>query len=110
VVDDFGVKYITKDDVDHLLNVLKLNYLCDTNWEGTRYLGLTLDWDYNKRNVHFSMPSYVPKTLKRFGHTKPTTPQHQPHCHTIPTYGATIQYATPADISPPLSKDDKKYI
>jgi hypothetical protein len=56
------------------------------------------------------MPSYTPKTLKRFCHNKPTTPQHQPHCHTIPTYGATIQYATPADILPPLSKDDKKFI
>ncbi len=31
VVDDFGVKYINKDDVDHLLEVLKWDYTCDTD-------------------------------------------------------------------------------
>jgi hypothetical protein len=35
VVDDFGVKYINKDDVDHLLEVLKWDYTCDTDWKGT---------------------------------------------------------------------------
>jgi hypothetical protein len=35
VVDDFGMKYLNKDNVDHLLHVLKQNYLCNTNWEGT---------------------------------------------------------------------------
>ena len=54
VVDDFGVKYINKDDVHHLLGVLKKDYTCDTDWEGTRYLGLTLDWDYKNGTVHLS--------------------------------------------------------
>ncbi len=79
VVDDFGVKYINKDDVHHLLNVLKKDYICDTDWEGTRYLGLTLDWDYNNGKVHLSMPGYIAKALARFGHENPTKPQHQPH-------------------------------
>jgi hypothetical protein len=46
VVDDFGVKYDNKDDVKHLISSLSQDYTIDTNWEGTRYLGLTLDWDY----------------------------------------------------------------
>jgi hypothetical protein len=45
VVDDFGVKYVNKTDVEHLLGVLKEHYEIDTDWDGTRYLGLTLDWD-----------------------------------------------------------------
>ncbi len=110
VVDDFGVKYINKDDVHHLLEILKKDYTCDTDWEGTRYLGLTLDWDYKNGNVHLSMPGYIAKALARFGHENPAKPQHQPHQHTIPTYGATVQYAKPTDTSSPLSKDDKKYI
>ena len=52
MVDNFGVKYIKKTDVEHLLSVLKKNYKVDTDWDGTRYLGLTLDWDYNNRMVH----------------------------------------------------------
>ncbi len=56
------------------------------------------------------MPGYIKKTLLRFGHKPPNKPQHQPHEHTIPTYGATIQYAKAVDTTTPLSKDKKKYI
>ncbi len=59
VVDDFGVNYINKADVEHLLSVLKENYEVDTDWDVTRYLGLTLDWDYKNGNVHLSMPEYI---------------------------------------------------
>jgi hypothetical protein len=110
VVDNFGVKYINKDNVEHLLDVLKKDYTCDTDWEGTRYLGLSLNWDYKGQNVHLSMPGYVDKALARFGHKNPSKLQHQPHQHAIPTYGATIQYATPMDTSNPLSKEEKKFI
>ena len=85
VVDDFGVKYINKDDVEHLISVLKQDYEIDTDWEGTRYLGLTLDWDYIKRQVHLSMPGYIENALIRFGHEPPNKPQMQPYPHTLPT-------------------------
>jgi hypothetical protein len=110
VVDNFGVKYINKDDIEHLLEVLKKDYTCNTDWEGTRYLGLTLDWDYEECNIHLSMPGYVKKALARFDHKHPSKPQHEPHQHAIPTYGTTIQYATPADMPSPLSKEEKKII
>ncbi len=63
VVNNFGVKHINKDDIEHLLYVLKKDYTCDTDWEGTRYLGLSLNWDYKGRNIHLSMPGYVKKAL-----------------------------------------------
>ncbi len=43
IVDDFGVKYINKEDVEHLASVLKQDYKININWEGTQYLGLMLD-------------------------------------------------------------------
>ncbi len=49
IIDDFGVKYINKDGIEHLMSILKQDYTIDTEWEGTQYLGLTLDWDYNKQ-------------------------------------------------------------
>ena len=49
VVDDFGVKYINETDVNHLIQALKQDYEIEEDWEGTRYLGITLNWDYKKR-------------------------------------------------------------
>jgi hypothetical protein len=32
VVDDFGVKYVNKDDVEHLISSLSQDYTIDTDW------------------------------------------------------------------------------
>jgi hypothetical protein len=61
VVDDFGVKYVNKDNAGHLISSLSQDYTINTNWEGTRYLGLTLQWDYSQRKVHLFMPGYIEK-------------------------------------------------
>jgi hypothetical protein len=63
VVDDFGIKYIGKEHVHHLLQVLRQDCRIEEDWEGTRYLGIILDWDYTKREVHLSMPGYIEKAL-----------------------------------------------
>ena len=110
VVDDFGVKYINKTDVDHLISVLSQEYEIDTDWDGTRYVGLTLDWDYKLRKVHLSMPGYIEKALIRFGHIPPDKPQLQPHPHTVSTYVETIQHAKHIDQSPKATKEQQKYI
>jgi hypothetical protein len=82
----------------HLIKTLKEHYEVELDWEGRCYVGITIDWDYKKREVHLSMPEYVARALARFKHPIPDKPQHQPHQHTIPTYGATVQYAKPKDI------------
>ncbi len=61
VVDNFGVNYTNKDNVEHLVSILKQDYKIDVDWEGTRYLGLMLDWDYAAHKVHLSMPGYIEK-------------------------------------------------
>ena len=38
VVDNFGVKYVNKDDVEHLISSLSQDYTINTNWEGMLYL------------------------------------------------------------------------
>jgi hypothetical protein len=63
VVDNFGVKYINETDVNHLIQTLKQDYEIEEDWEGTWYLGITLDWDYKKHEVHLSMPGYVEQAL-----------------------------------------------
>jgi hypothetical protein len=68
VVNDFGVKYTHQEDAEHLKAVLEQDYTVTVDWSGTRYIGITLDWDYSRGRVHLSMPNYVKKALKLFGH------------------------------------------
>ena len=45
VVDDFGVKYVGKQHVEHLVYCLKKNYAkVSEDWEGKLYCGITLEW------------------------------------------------------------------
>jgi hypothetical protein len=67
-VDDFGVKYVGEEHAQHLKNTLEEHYKLTCNWTGTQYIGITLDWDYKKQQVHLSMPNYVKKALKQFQH------------------------------------------
>ena len=107
---DFGVKYVNKADVKHLISVLTQHYKIDTDWECTRYVGLTLDWDYNNRCVHLSMPEYIEKGMVQFGHKPPLKLQLQPHPHTNNIYGAKVQYAMPTNDTEPATKEEDKFI
>ena len=65
----------------HLKQTLQENYTVTTEWDGQRYIGITLDWDYKWRQVHLSMPRYVAKALKLFQHKlKKTTTSAVPKC------------------------------
>ncbi len=110
VVDDFGVKYSGKEHAEHLESVLKQHYPVKTEWDGKRYIGIFLDWDYNKQQVHLSIPGYKDKALKQFNHPKPKRPQNQPFPHTQPKYGAPKQYAKEESNAPPLDKKGKRFI
>ena len=110
-VDDFGIKYFLPEDADHLLASLSKHYQYTTDWKGTNYCGLTLDWHYQQGYVDISMPTYVQNSLKRFNHSPSKSPQHSPHAHFPIMYGqGTQQYATAPDLSPKLSSADTMHI
>eukprot|EP00804_Cyclotella_cryptica_P025442 CCRYP_017212-RB/>CCRYP_017212-RB protein AED:0.32 eAED:0.32 QI:0/-1/0/1/-1/1/1/0/471 len=110
VVDDFGVKYVGKEHALHLKSVIESYYPLSTDWTGNRYIGIRLDWDYNNRKVHLSMPGYKAKALKQFHHKPPSEPQHSPFPTKPIKYGAKKQYAAPPSTSPLLDKKGKKFI
>ena len=78
-VDDFGVKYFSTIDADHLINALQKNYNITTDWTGSLYCGLTLHWNYEEGWVDIHMPGYVIRVLTKFNHPTPHKPQHAPH-------------------------------
>jgi hypothetical protein len=99
-----------EEHVAHLINVLKKHYKVKEDWKGRWYLGITMDWDHRNLKVHLSMPKYVERALACFGHPLPSKPQHQPHQHAIPMYGATVQYAKPDNTSQQLLPTEKNVI
>ena len=55
-VDDFGIKYQSKEDADHLCNAIGTNFRYTVDREGKNYCGLYLDWNYKLGYVDISMP------------------------------------------------------
>ena len=109
VVDEFEVKYVGKEHVLHLKQKIEENYTVTLEWDGRRYIGITLDWNYNRRQVHISMPNYVTEALKKSNHTIQKT-QHQPYPSAPIKYSANKKYATKKLTAPLIEMKDKKFI
>jgi hypothetical protein len=101
-VDDFAVKYVSKQHAEHLRNALLRTYELTTDWMATVYSGMTLKWDYDNITCDISMPGYVSNVLSKFQHDPPKHPQHTPSLYVMPVYGAKTQYTT-RDETPPLT-------
>jgi hypothetical protein len=109
VVDDFGIRYTNKQDVEDLIAIINKEYNCSQDWTGNRYIGLTLKWNYEQHYVDLSMPGYIAGALQRFMHPTPPRSEHVPHDWMAPTYGARQQFAT-IDTSPAVDSKDTKRI
>jgi endonuclease I len=78
-VDDFRVKYVGREHAENLMACIRKNYDISSDWNGTDYCGLTLDWDYKKRTVDLSMPGYIKAALHKYQHPAPARPEYAPH-------------------------------
>ena len=107
VVDDFGVKYVHKDDADHLANSLKNAYKLSEAWTGGLYCGITLKWNYDRKErwLEISMPGYIKKQLFKYKHPTPRQPQHAPYPCAPKTYGNSAQDPIATDNSPPAGQE-----
>ena len=101
-VDDFGVKYDSKEHADHLIHALRTHYELEEDWEGKLYCGITLTWNYIRGYVDISMPGYVDRLLARFEHIAPTKPQHSPHRAPPRHFGESAQNPLEHDSSAKL--------
>ena len=110
VINDFGVKYVGKEHAMHLISILKQHYKISKDWTGSKYIGVTFEWDYCNCRVHLSMPGYISKALQRFGHKRPCRLQNSPHPHVAPTYGVKAQYVETETPSIPLDKEGQKFV
>jgi hypothetical protein len=47
VVDDFAIRYSTKEDAEHLINCIREKYPFKVDWEAKQYIGISLEWNYD---------------------------------------------------------------
>jgi hypothetical protein len=86
-VDDFGIKYVGKDNLQHLYDALrKESHNIVEDQVGNLYCGIDLSWHYEKGYVDLSMPKYVMKQLTHYPHPAPVKPQHCPFSPNPITY------------------------
>ena len=105
-VDDFGIKYENKADVDHLLAALRQFYSISTDWSVQHFCGFHLDWHYDEGYVDLSMPGYIENVLTKFQRSAPAIPQQtpyhvKPHRPFLPGHR---QFVPTPDLSPKLDK------
>ena len=108
-VDNFGVKYTNKVDVERLIAILKKWYEISEDWAGTTYCGLTLTWHYSMskatRWMDLTMPGYIQQCLHKFKHPKPRRPRYSPHPSPLSQFGTATQLLAPTDESSSLGTD-----
>jgi hypothetical protein len=88
------------------MECIKNCYNISSDWKGSAYCGLTLEWDYKNRTVDLSMPGYINAALHRYQHASPARLKHAPHTWNPLIYGAKTQYVEDETTSPAISDKD----
>jgi hypothetical protein len=110
VVDDFGVKYVDKEDIDHLVTTIGNRYPIKVDWKAEYYLGITIKWGYVNRTATLSMPGYVQEALLEFQHESTDGVKfNSPSPYTPPVYGKKRQM-TKSDETNPINKKETKIL
>ena len=108
VVDDFGVKYTNRQGAEHLIDTLKALYPIKVDWTGTKYLGMTIDFQRGT-SVSLSIPNHVPKALARF-RPHSNSFAKSPGTYVPPVYGTRTQYVEAQPPDDTLPAQETKFI
>ena len=102
MVDDFCIKYVNAAGLDDLRQTFQqAGYEVTYDAKGTKFVGLTINYNRTKRYLEISCPGYVSKVLKRSAHRN-IKPCDSPMIYVPPIYGATTQEAH-TDTTPELT-------
>jgi hypothetical protein len=66
VVDNFAIKIMSEDIPNHIINTLKKYYTITVDREATKYIGLTINWDYEDSKVNMYMLGYLSRAMMLF--------------------------------------------
>jgi hypothetical protein len=85
------------------MDSIKNKYAISSDWTGSVYCGLKLDWDYINGTVDLCMPGYTKAALHKYQHPAPTHPEHAPHQCNPPVYCAKTVFVEDKKDIPALS-------
>ena len=89
-----------------------MDYEITTDWQGTKFSGINLAWNYHTRHANRTcriyIKGYIVKVLLKYGHPIPKKRQLSPHKHREIIYGAKEQLTPEDDTSPPLDSQGTK--
>ncbi len=71
IVDNFAINIVSDNNAYHIINALKKYFTIAVDKDSPKYIGLTIEWDYENGKVHMFMPGYLAKTIIRFKHETP---------------------------------------
>ena len=103
IVDDFGIEYCDRRHADHLAAALRETYEITIDWTGSKFAGMDIKWDYNKRTCRVTMDGYIADVLLKYNHKTSAKPQHSPHKHREIVYGTKQQLTPDDDTGTPLN-------
>jgi hypothetical protein len=107
VVDDFGIKYHSRDDYDYLVQCLASMYHVKAHPIATKFLGFTLKHDRQLRTFAIFYPGYADALLTRL-RPEGVKPCDTPSVYTPPRFGSTAPQVPTADTEPPASAAQRK--
>ena len=91
VVENFGVKYVGKQQEQNPIDALRILYKITVDWVGRKYLCIAFSWNYEQGWVDIPMPNYVLKVMHEFQHPPPPCPVYAQSKYKAQIYGAKIQ-------------------
>jgi hypothetical protein len=103
------MKYVGEENAQHLKKTLEEHYKLTCDWKDNRYIRITLDLDYNKCQIHLSMPNNMQKALKQFQHNADKL-QYALYQSAPIKYGAKKQHTTKESKTPLLDDKAKWFI
>ena len=102
------MKFTNKEDAEHLESAIRESYPMTIDWSSTKYIGINLDWNYNKRKLCSSIPGYVKKVLKQFNYQQQTIQkQNSPSLYIAPKFGSKTPQMTSIDTSVSMTRKQK---
>jgi hypothetical protein len=110
-VDDSGVSYNADKphELEALLAHMRKKYAIKVNMLGNKFLGMTLDWNYEDNYFDRSIPTHWPETIARFAPDGNLSGARSPgHYEAFtPGAGSTIPFE---DTTPTLDASGKLYV
>ena len=112
VVNDFGVKYVGKEHVNHLMSVLQEHYQIKADWTGNKYIGIHMAWNYEKGQAYLYLLGYVQKALKPLQHIRKKNKTNHSHTHqsnAAPKFNTPNKSPGPPPSTPRKRNSSKRY-